>query len=80
MKVKVRLPDMGEETEPKATITMWLADVGSRLGEGDDLVEVTTDKAAFCVPCPAGGGVLVERWAAEGDEVKVGDVICVLDV
>ena len=35
-------------------------------------------KATFDVPCPAGGRIK-EQKAAEGDTVKVGDVLCILE-
>lgn len=79
MNIEIRLPDLGEDTVSEVTISEWLAEVGSELSEGDDLLELTTDKAAFCLPCPK-GGVLVEQRVKVGDDLKVGDVVCILDV
>jgi len=46
--------------------------------EGDDLVEVVTDKADFRIPAPA-SGKLAKRNAKEDDVVKIGDVIAVIE-
>lgn len=79
MKVEVKLPDLGDEAVEDVSVSAWLSDIGAVLHEGDDLLEITTDKAAFCVPCPR-DGVLSETRVKPGDEIKVGDTICVLDV
>jgi len=79
MRVDVELPSMGDDAENEAVVAYWAAEVGAQLEEGDDLVELTTDKAAFTLPAPRRGR-LVERRVAEGDAVSVGDVLCVLEV
>ena len=78
MKYEVQLPPLGEDAEDTASVTFWLASKGEDLKENDDLLELSTDKAAFIVPCPK-DGKLVELRVGEGDEVAVGDVICVLE-
>lgn len=78
MKIEVQLPDLGDDAVAEVSISSWLAEIGAVLHEGDDLLEITTDKAAFCVPCPR-DGVLSELRVKPGDDIKVGDVICVLD-
>lgn len=79
MRVEVTLPDLGEDSVQAVTVSGWLADMGASLNEGDDLLELTTDKAAFTLPSPR-AGVLRERLVGEGDEIHVGDKLCVLDV
>lgn len=80
MRIDAVLPSLGDEEDAvqTATIAFWLAEVGANLQEGDDLVELTTDKAAFVVPAPAAGR-LVERRVGEGDAVRVGDVLGILE-
>lgn len=75
------LPSLGDDDDAvtKGTVSMWLAEVGQMLKEGDDLLEITTDKAAFVVPSPR-AGALLERHVAEGEVVLVGQRIAVLDV
>ena len=78
MRCEVTLPSLGEDAEEQATVSYWLVDEGDQLAEGDDLVEMTTDKAAFSVPSPH-SGTLVEKLVEEGDEVAVGDVLCAIE-
>lgn len=80
MRIEVPLPSLGDETDTVAggTVIAWLVDVGTELAEGDDLLELTTDKAAFVVASPA-AGTLLERCVAEGDKVAIGDVLCILE-
>jgi pyruvate dehydrogenase E2 component (dihydrolipoamide acetyltransferase) len=75
---KVRLPDLGEDAGDEATVSYWHYEEGDEVGEHDDLVEMTTDKATFNVPCPR-SGILTEIVADEGDTVKVGEVLAILE-
>ncbi|MCX5679935.1 MAG: lipoyl domain-containing protein [Candidatus Omnitrophica bacterium] len=70
---EAKLPHLGEGIE-KASISYWHKSVGDSIKAGEDLVELVTDKAAFNMPSPA-SGTLKEILAAEGDEVKVGQVL-----
>ncbi len=79
MRIHVTLPDLGEDSVEGVTVAGWLAAPGADLSPGDDLVELTTDKAAFTLPCPR-GGTLVSTLVTEGDEVAVGAALCVLEV
>lgn len=78
MRHEVKLPNLGEDAEDNATVTFWLVNEGETVKKGDDLVELSTDKAAFTLPSPR-RGTLVERVVDEGDEVRVGDVLCILE-
>lgn len=71
--VDIVLPELGEGVE-KATVSYWYVQEGGEIKEGDDAVELTTDKATFNLPSPATGR-LKEILAQEGDEVKVGEVL-----
>lgn len=81
MRFEVILPSLGEEDDAVrgGKISMWLCHTGDHLDQDDDFLEITTDKAAFIVPCPV-AGTLVEQCVHEGDSVTVGDVLGVLDV
>ena len=79
MMYEVTLPDLGDDSVATAVVTLWLADEGDIVNVDDDLVEMTTDKAAFTVPSPK-AGTLVEKLVEEDDEVKVGDVICIIEI
>lgn len=78
MRCEVELPSLGEDSSEEANVSYWLVDVGDLVEEGDDLIEMTTDKAAFSVPSPV-TGVVVEQLVQEGDDVVVGEVICVIE-
>lgn len=80
MRIDAVLPSLGDEDDAVQTgsVSLWIAEVGTTLEEGDDLLELTTDKAAFVVPAPKAGR-LVERRVAEGDTVRVGDVLGIIE-
>ncbi len=78
MRIEITLPEIGDDSEDTANVSSWLVKIGDVVNEGDDLVELTTDKAAFTVPSPHSGKV-VEILAEEGVDVAVGDVLCILD-
>lgn len=75
--MEVKLPFLAEES-PEATVSFWQVDEGDHVNEGDDLVEMSTSKAVFNVPAPASGTV-TEIVAQEGQVVKVGEVLCILE-
>lgn len=69
----VALPPLAEGVD-KAGVSYWHRAVGDAVKEGEDLVELVTDKATFNMPAPV-SGVLKEILVAEGEEAKVGQVI-----
>lgn len=75
--MEVKLPFLAEGVE-EATVSFWQVDEGDTVNEGDDLVEMSTSKAVFNVPAPVSGKV-VEILVGEGDVVKVGDVLCIIE-
>ena len=77
--VEVKLPPLGEDAGEEARVSFWYVDVGEEVEKDDDLVQLITDKATFDIPSPADGKV-VERVADEDAEVKVGQVLCRLQV
>jgi pyruvate/2-oxoglutarate dehydrogenase complex dihydrolipoamide acyltransferase (E2) component len=79
VRYEVTLPELGEDTPEEANVSQWLVKPGEQVSEGDDLLELTTDKAAFNVPSPR-DGILKECRVEEGDDVPVGAVLCVLEV
>jgi pyruvate dehydrogenase E2 component (dihydrolipoamide acetyltransferase) len=72
-----RLPDIGEGLA-EAEVAKWLVSVGDRVDEDQPVVEMMTDKASVELPSP-GTGVVVEQLVAEGDVVKTGAVLYVLE-
>ncbi|MBI1317968.1 MAG: hypothetical protein GC168_03330 [Candidatus Hydrogenedens sp.] len=77
----VTLPSLGDDDDAVngGEVSALLAPLGVELAEGDDLLELTTDKAAFVVPVPRAG--TVSSWqVAEGDTVNVGQALCLMEV
>ena len=56
--MEVRLPNLGEDAGDEAKVAFWYVDVGEQVEEGDDLVQMLTDKATFDVPSPVAGRLL----------------------
>ena len=77
--VEVRLPELGDEAGDEARVAFWYVDVGEEVEEGDDLVQMLTDKATFDVPSPVAGRLMVQL-AAEDKSVKVGGLLCKIEV
>lgn len=73
----VTLPPLAEGVD-KANISYWYRQPGDPVKEGEDLVELVTDKATFNMPSPATGSVK-ELLVSEGDTAKVGQVIAVIN-
>ena len=74
---EVKLPELGEEIE-KAIVSFWYFKIGDPVEKDDDLVELATDKATFNVPAGE-SGCLKEICVKEGSEVKIGDVLAVIE-
>jgi pyruvate dehydrogenase E2 component (dihydrolipoamide acetyltransferase) len=70
---EVKLPPIAEGVD-KASVSYWHHASGDVIKEGEDLVELVTDKATFNLPAPV-SGTLKEVLIGEGDEVKVGQVL-----
>ena len=75
---EIRLPDLGDDAPDQAEVSFWYVQEGETLQQGQDLVEMVTDKAAFTVPSPVGGTVK-RIMAQEGDTVKVGQVLAIVE-
>ena len=74
---KVVLPALGEGIE-KATVSYWHFEIGQEVKEGDELIEMATDKAVFNVPSTV-TGVLKEKLVQDGDGVKVGESLATIE-
>ena len=71
--MKIIVPDLGDGIE-KVEVVLWHAKPGDPVCQGDDLVELVTDKASFNVPSPA-QGVLTAVHIPAGQEVPVGALL-----
>ena len=77
MPVEITVPPLGESIT-EAVIGKWNKKVGDSVSAEDSLVVLETDKVTVEVPAPS-GGVLADIRAKQGESVKVGAVIAVLD-
>ena len=68
-KLQIQMPDLGDVA--KAMIVQWLKPLDSAVCEGDDLLEVETEKATFVIPAPASGR-LVAIHLPEASVVETG--------
>ena len=75
--MNVIMPEIGEDIK-EATVSFWHIDKGQKVNRDDDLVELVTDKATFNVPSPA-SGTLTELKFEEGQTIRVGDIIAVIE-
>jgi pyruvate/2-oxoglutarate dehydrogenase complex dihydrolipoamide acyltransferase (E2) component len=73
----VTLPKWGV-TMQQATLTRWLVAEGERVDGGQPIAEIETDKVEVALEAPV-AGTLAKRCAVEGDVVKVGGLIAVID-
>jgi pyruvate dehydrogenase E2 component (dihydrolipoamide acetyltransferase) len=78
MRVEVELPEVDENNGDEATVSFWYVDEDEEVEEGEDLVEMITEKTTFNVTAPVSGR-LVENIVQEGDVVKVGDTMAILE-
>jgi pyruvate/2-oxoglutarate dehydrogenase complex dihydrolipoamide acyltransferase (E2) component len=75
--IELKLPAVSADME-YGTITRWLKAEGDRVAQDEPVVEVEADKVTVEIEAPA-PGVLATIVAAEGDEVRVGATIAIID-
>ena len=74
---EVKLPPIAEGVD-KANVSYWHRAIGDSVKEGEDLVELVTDKATFNLPAPV-SGIVKEVLVNEGDEAKVGQILAKIE-
>ncbi len=77
MAIKIIVPEIGESVL-EATVHQWLKKEGDFVEVGEALVELETDKVNLEVGAKA-SGILSHITAPEGQDVKVGDVMGMID-
>lgn len=76
MAVDFFIPKLGDNVD-KVTLINWLVDDGAAIREGDDILEVETDKAVVPVPANGEGYLHIGPYKA-GDSVPVMTVIATI--
>ncbi|HXJ92087.1 MAG TPA: 2-oxoglutarate dehydrogenase complex dihydrolipoyllysine-residue succinyltransferase [Terriglobia bacterium] len=77
MPAKIVVPELGESVL-EATVGHWLKNEGDRVNVGEVLVSLETDKVDLEVGAER-GGVLARIERHEGEDVKIGDVLGVIE-
>lgn len=76
--IKVFLPKLGESIL-SANVVRWFKKEGEEVLIDEPLLEVTTDKINTEIPSPS-SGILKKIFANEGEELKVGDLLAIIEV
>jgi len=77
MAIEIKVPELGESVL-EATVSRWLKKEGDFVNAGDVLVELETDKVNLEVGAK-GNGILQKIEVPEGADVKVGNVLGIID-
>ena len=79
MKKDVVIPRLGSSDESdEVRILRWIKNQGDKVRKGEALLEVETDKVKVEIEAPD-NGELLEISAREGDFIKFGAVVAVID-
>ena len=71
------LPDLGLGDQP-LTLSLWLVAPGSRVAQGQPILEVLAGAATVDLPSPA-DGILVEILVDEDEPITVGQPLAVIE-
>ena len=79
MKKDVVIPRLGSSDESdEVRVLRWIKNQGDKVRKGEALLEVETDKVNVEIEAPD-NGELLEISAREGDLIKFGAVVAVID-
>jgi 2-oxoglutarate dehydrogenase E2 component (dihydrolipoamide succinyltransferase) len=76
MSLEVKIPAVGESVT-SGMISAWLKNDGDAVGRGDALLTLETDKVSTEITADAAGVLRIK--AAAGAEVKIGEVVAVIE-
>ena len=77
MQIEIKVPQLSESVT-EATLLEWRRQPGEAVREGDNLIDVETDKVVLELPAPS-SGVLVKIIKQGGEKVGSQEVIALLD-
>ena len=75
----IEAPPLGEQKRTETLVNSWYVQAGQKVNQGDDLVELVTDKAAFNLPAPEACRI-VKILVKEGVTIKQGDRLVEIEV
>src|SRR6476646_9819166 len=76
MSIEVRIPAVGESIE-SGVVSVWHKKSGEYVQAGEALLTLETDKVSTEIAAEKAG--LLETKVDEGQEVKIGEVVAVID-
>lgn len=74
---RLTLPDLGLAELPIA-LSAWLVKKGSRVAEGDPVVEVLCGGVTVDLPAPV-DGVFAQKLVADGEPIRIGQALAVIE-
>lgn len=74
--LEMKVPSPGESIT-EVEIARWLVQTGDYVEKDQAIAEVDSDKATLELPAEAAGVITLQ--AEEGEAVKVGQVVCLID-
>lgn len=77
MQIEVKVPQLSESVS-EATLLTWNKQVGEAVSEGENLIDIETDKVVLELPAVK-SGVLTKILKQSGDKVSSGEVVAILD-
>jgi pyruvate/2-oxoglutarate dehydrogenase complex dihydrolipoamide acyltransferase (E2) component len=78
MITEVRVPEIGSDPAEPISVSVWFADEGDPVFEGDRLVELLVGSVTFDVSAPADGR-LAEQRAGDNEIVREGDIVAIVE-
>lgn len=76
MAIEIKVPTVGESIS-EVTLVKWLKKSGDWAERDEVIAELESEKATFEINAEQAGAITV--IAAEGDTLKIGDVVCTID-
>ena len=76
MSIEVKIPAVGESIS-SGVVSVWHKKSGEHVNAGDPLFTLETDKVSTEITAETAG--VLETLAAEGQEVKIGEVVATID-
>ncbi|MDQ3267674.1 MAG: E3 binding domain-containing protein, partial [Pseudomonadota bacterium] len=77
MQIEVKVPQLSESVS-EATLVAWHKQPGEAVAEGENLIDIETDKVVLELPAIK-SGVLIKILKQNGDKVSSNEVIALLD-
>ena len=74
---ELRMPDLGIDEQPMK-VSLWLVRRGSRVAEGEQLLEVLAGSALVDLAAPV-SGTLVETLVSEDDPIRPGQRLAIIE-